>query len=278
MIRTTSFLVLSAIIFMTTACSSVLPGERGLIFRSSGLDKEPLKDGSYLIAPWNDVYIYDVRWKNYLENIDAWSTDDVQVVVKAGIVLRPIPQEVSLLAQTVGPHYYSKIVQPEFKAAVRQVVAGYPALMVSEKSTEIAQKVQAVIEDKLKNSHLTIQSVALSDVDLPQLLLTAIEQTQAKKQQKEQKELELQIVGKDAEIARARAVSEGEVIRIQADNQAKAQETITRTLTPEYLRYKLYDSQNSKMVLLPDNLKLPIVINPGEHQSAQPPSSELPHK
>lgn len=278
MIRTTSFLILSAILLIITACSSVRPGERGLIYRSSGLDKEALKDGSYWTAPWNDVYIYDVRWKNYSENIDAWSADDVQVVVKAGIVLRPIPQDIYFLAQTVGPHYYSKIVQPEFKAAVRQVVAAYPALMVSEKSTEIAGKIQIVVEEKLKDSHLAIQSVALSDVDLPQLLLTAIEQTQAKKQQKEQKELELQIVGKDTEIARARALSEGEVIRIQAENQAKAQETITKTLTPEYLRYKLYDSQNSKMVLLPDNLKVPFVINPGEQLSPQPQSTEIPRK
>jgi hypothetical protein len=136
---------------------------------------------------------------------------------------------------------------------------------VGEKSTEIAQKVHTVVQDRLKDSHLSIRSVVLADVELPQLVLTAVEQTQAQKQQKEQKEFEMLIAGKDAEIA-----------RVRAEGQAKVQETITRTLTPEYLRYKLYDSQNSKMVLLPDNLKLPIVINPGEQQSAQPQS--LPGK
>lgn len=182
-------------------------------------------------------------------------------------MLRPIPEEVYFLAQTVGQDYYRQIIQPEFLAAVRHVAAAYPTLMVSEKSAEIAQKVQRVVEDKLKDGHLTIQSVALSDVDLPQLVLTAIEQTQAQKQQKQQKEFELLIAGKDAEIA-----------RIHTEGQAKVQEMVTKTLTPEYLRYKLYDSQNSKMVLLPDNLKLPIVINPGELQSAQPPSRDLPDK
>lgn len=261
MIRATSLMILTASLLMTTACSTVLPGERGLILRSSGLDKEPLKEGSHLKAPWNDIYYYDVRWKNYAEKIDAWSADDVQVDIKAAIVLRPIPEEVSFLAQTVGGEYYSQIVQPEFVAAVRQVVATYPALMVGEKSTEIGEKVHAVVQDRLKNSHVAIRSVVLADVELPQLVLTAVEQTQAQKQQKEQKEFEMLIAGKDAEIA-----------RVRAEGQAKVQETITRTLTPEYLRYKLYDSQNSKMVLLPDNLKLPIVINPGEQQSAQPQS------
>lgn len=258
MIRATSLMILTASLLMTTACSNVLPGERGLMFRSSGLDKEPLKEGSHFKAPWNDIYFYNVRWQNYAEKVDAWSADDVQVDIKAAIVLRPIPEEIYFLAQTVGPEYYAQIVQPEFVAAVRQVAATYPALMLGEKSAEIAQKVQMVVEDKLKGSHLAIQSVALADVDLPKLVLTALEQTQAQKQQKEQKEFEMLLAGKDAEIA-----------RIRAEGQAKVQETITRTLTPEYLRLKLYDSQNSKMVLVPDNLKLPLVLNPGEEQSAQ---------
>src|SRR6476646_3885191 len=107
MIRATSFVILTASLPMTTACSTVLPGERGLVLRSSGLDKEPLKEGSYWKAPWNDIYFYNVRWQNYAEKVDAWSADDVQVDIKAAIVVRPIPEDVYFLAQTVGRHYYS---------------------------------------------------------------------------------------------------------------------------------------------------------------------------
>jgi hypothetical protein len=53
-------------------------------------------------------------------------------------------------------------------------------------------------------------------------------------------------------------------MRIRAIGQAQAQETITKTLTPAYLQYKLYDSPNSKMVILPEHMKTPIIINPGE--------------
>ncbi len=48
-----------------------------------------------------------------------------------------------------------------------------------------------------------------------------------------------------------------------------AQETIAKTLTPSYLRFKLYDSQNAKVVLLPDQLNVPILINPGLDQPRQ---------
>jgi len=60
---------------------------------------------------------------------------------------------------------------------------------------------------------------------------------------------------------------EAEGLKIRAAGQAKAQETIAKTLTQDYLRFKLYDSPNAKMVLLPEKLNVPILINPGFDQS-----------
>jgi regulator of protease activity HflC (stomatin/prohibitin superfamily) len=91
----------------------------------------------------------------------------------------------------------------------------------------------------------------------------------------------LVIAEKDAEIARRRARGEGDAIRIRsegeaegvrvrASGQAKAQETISKTITPEYLQFKLYDSQNAKFVLLPDKLNVPLLLNPGFDQPPQP--------
>jgi regulator of protease activity HflC (stomatin/prohibitin superfamily) len=151
---------------------------------------------------------------------------------------------------------------------------------VPEQSAEIAAKVQAVVVEKLKGRHLEISSVALADIELAKIVLEAVERKQAKEQEKEQKEFELVIADRDAEIMRRRAKGEGDAIRIRADGeaeglrirstgQAKAQETISKTLTQDYLRFKLYDSQNSKFVLLPDKLNVPILINPGTDKPAQ---------
>jgi len=278
--------LLIAVFMLTAACgSTVQPGQRGLRWHplTEGLSSQPLKNGFYWRAPWNDVYVYDVRWQSYTETVDALSADDLQVNIKAVVILRPIAEEIHFLAQEVGADFYARIVRPEFMAAVRSVVSGYPMVTVPEKSVEIANKVQGVVVEKLKGRHLDIQSIALADVDFPQIVLGAIEQKQAKEQQKEQKEFELIIAEKDAEIARRRARGEGDAIRIRsegeaqgmqirAEGQARAQEKITKTLTPEYLRYKLYDSPNSKVVLVPDQLKFPVIINPGtEHTRSLPP-------
>ncbi|HEU4686593.1 MAG TPA: prohibitin family protein [Nitrospira sp.] len=282
---------LIALLVVTAACgNTVQPGQRGLRWYpfTGGLSSQPLNNGFYWRAPWNDVYTYDVKLQSYGENVDALSSDDLQVNIKAVIILRPIPEEIHFLATEIGTDFYTRVVRPEFMAAVRSVVSGYPMVTVPENSVEIASKVQAVVVEKLKGRHLEVQSVALADVDFPQMVLHAIEQKQAKEQQKEQKEFELIIAERDAEIARRRARGEGDAIRIRAEGeaegtriraagQAKAQERISQTLTGEYLRFKLYDSPNAKMIILPDQLQAPIAFNPGSEQTeprSPPPAVE----
>jgi len=271
------------------AGTTVQPGERGLFWHpfTEGLSTEPLRDGFYWRAVWNSIYVYDVRWQSYTETVDALSSDDLLVQLKTAIIMRPLPQEVYFLAHEIGTDFYPRVVKPELLAAVRSVVSGYAMVHVPEKSAEIASKVQAVVVEKLKGRHLEIASVALADIELAKVVLDAVERKQAKEQEKEQKEFELVIAEKDAEIARRRAKGEGDAVRIRSEGeaeglriratgQAKAQETITKTLTPEYLQYKLYDSPNAKLVLLPDKLNVPILVNPGPDQARPLSQAEAP--
>ncbi|THJ25104.1 MAG: prohibitin family protein [Nitrospira sp. CG24E] len=252
------------------------PGMRGLRWYplSGGLEKESLKNGFYWRAPWNDVFEYDVRYQSFTEKIDALTADDLSVTLRVAITMSPIPDEVYFLAQEVGHNWYQQLVRPQFLSAVRGVVAQYSMVTLPERSSEIGNKIEAVMVESLKGRHLSIYSVALSEIEFSKMVLQAIENKQAKEQEKEQKEFEMIIAAKDAEIARTRAKGEGDAIKIRAEGeaeglriraigQAQAQETITKTLTQDYLKYKLYDSPNSKMVIVPEKSNVPIIVNPG---------------
>ena len=281
-------LIACLLLVLQVGCgTTVQPGQRGLRWYplTEGLRTETLKSGFYWRAPWNDVFLYDIRWQSYTESVDALSSDDLLVKLRAAIVMRPLPEEVYFLAQEIGPDFYPRVVKPELLAAVRSVVSNYPMVNVPEQSAEIAAKVQAVVVEKLKGRHLDVASVALADIELAKIVLEAVERKQAKEQEKEQKEFELVIADRDAEIMRKRAKGEGDAIRIRAEGeaegqrirsmgQAKAQETIAKTLTADYLRFKLYDSQNSKFVLLPHKLDVPILINPGTDKPQMTQQSE----
>jgi regulator of protease activity HflC (stomatin/prohibitin superfamily) len=275
----TAILLVGASLSLQACGTTVQPGQRGLRWYplTQGLTTDTLKTGFYWQAPWNNIFVYDIKWQSYTETVDALSSDDLLVHLKTAIIMRPIPEEVYFLAQEIGSDFYPRVVKPELLAAVRSIVSNYPMVNVPEKSAEIASKVQAVVVEKLKGRHLEVASVAMADIELAKVVLEAVERKQAKEQEKEQKEFELIIAEKDAEIARRRAKGEGDSIRIRSEGeaeglkiraagQAKAQETIAKTLTQDYLRFKLYDSPNAKMVLLPDKLNVPILINPGFDQ------------
>ena len=255
---------------------TVDPGKRGLRWSplSGGLEKEPLRDGFYWRALWNDVYEYDVRYQSFTEKVDALTADDLSVHLHAAITMRPIAEEIYFLAQEVGGNWYAQLVRPQFLSAVRGVVAQYTMVTIPERSSEIGNKIEAVMVESLKGRHLDVYSVALSEIEFSQMVLKAIEQKQSKEQEKEQKEFELVIAQRNAEIARIqakgegdalqiRAEGEGESLRIRAKGQSQAQEIITKTLTPEYLKYKLYESSNAKVIIMPDKSNVPIIVNPG---------------
>jgi regulator of protease activity HflC (stomatin/prohibitin superfamily) len=268
------------ILLLVSGCGrTVDPGKRGLRWSplSGGLTKESLKDGFYWKAPWNDVFVYDVRYQSFTEKIDALTADDLSVTLHAAITMSPIAEEVYFLAQEVGNNWYQQLVRPQFLSAVRGVVAQYTMVTLPERSSEIGNKIEAVMVESLKGRHLNVYSVALSEIEFSKMVLQAIEQKQAKEQEKEQKEFEMVIAQRNAEIARIqakgegdalqiRAEGEGESLRIRAKGQSQAQEIITKTLTPDYLKYKLYESPNSKMIIVPDKSNVPIIVSPGSDQ------------
>lgn len=273
-------LILIPLLVTLQSCSSTVnPGSRGLRWYplTSGLAKEPLKEGTYWRAPWNDVFVYDTRYKSFKEKVDALTADDLPVTVYAAITMRPVPEEVYFLAQEVGPDWYKQLVQPQLLSAVRGVVANYTMVTLPERSSEIGNKIEVVVVESLKGRHLDIYNVAFSEMEFSQMVLRAIEQKQAKEQEKEQKDFEVVIAQRNAEIARIQAKGEGDSLKIRAEGEAdsmrikaagqsQAQDIITKTLTPDYLRFKLYDNPSSKTIIVPDRLNVPLIVNPGAEQ------------
>ena len=272
-----TLLVLILALIVLDGCSrTVDPGNRGLRWHplTAGLIKEPLREGFYWKAPWNDIFVYDTRWKSFKEKVDALTADDLPVTVYATITMRPVPDEIYFLAQEVGPEWYKQLVHPQLLSAVRGVVANYSMVTLPERSSEIGNKIEAVVVEALKGRHLDVYNVALSEMEFSKMVLMAIEQKQAKEQEKEQKDFEVVIAQRNAEIARIQAKGEGDSLKIRAEGEAdsmriralgqsQAQEIITKTLTPGYLQYKLYESPNAKTIIVPEKLTVPLIVNPG---------------
>ena len=121
-----------------------------------------------------------MKWRSYVETVEALSSDGLPVVIKTVILMRPTPEEVSILAQNIGSDFYPRAVKPALLTAVRSAVSSYPMITVLEHSPEIASQVEAVVVEKLKGRHLQVANVTLVDLALDKVELDIVERTQAK--------------------------------------------------------------------------------------------------
>jgi regulator of protease activity HflC (stomatin/prohibitin superfamily) len=92
----TIMLVVSVVFFIEGCGRTVSPGEKGLRWRpyTVGLDKDPLGAGFHFKAPWNKVFVYNVKWQSFTEKVDALSADDLPVSLHAALTIRPLADEV----------------------------------------------------------------------------------------------------------------------------------------------------------------------------------------
>lgn len=256
------YLWLVFILFQLQGCISFInSGYKGLMWRpwTSGLDRESIYDnGSVWHMPWNDIKEYDVRWVNYSEKMSVLTADDLNINVIISVVLRPDLNEIPQLDLEIGPRYYEKIVRPEFLTVSHSILAKYIHNELPEKSSQIETKILNELRKRVEEKHLEFDNVTLDHIVYSRAVTNAVDLKLAVKQKLEQKEFELGIAQKDAEIQ-----------RIDARGQRDAQKIINEGLTRRYLQFKslevqnkLSTSSNAKFYFVPLGKDgLPIIID-----------------
>ncbi|TGL76973.1 prohibitin family protein [Leptospira yasudae] len=262
------FFLALLLVFTLNCGSTVHPGQIGLFWKpfgvtDVGLSKDPVLNGFYWLLPWNDIYTYSTQWDSHKEKVDVLTNDDLKIDVQAVIILRPIREEIYQLHIEVGPEYYRSIVQPEFRASIRNVVSHHQMIQISKNSAVLAKDIKTAVVERTKGKHIEVFDVILDDIEYSPNMLHAIEAKLTKQQELEQQKYELEIAEKNIEIAKKKARADAEAQLIRADAQAKSQAIINDKLTTKYLQYKSFESPNSKLIFVPQGKdNLPIVVNP----------------
>ena len=136
------FMVLTQTTFIT-----IPAGHKGVMFKrfSGGMQKDKIYDqGFQMIAPWNDLIIYDVRTNGEEEEMDVLSKNGLNITVKLTFRYSPDPQQIGYLHDDIGRDYLTRIILPEIRSAVREVVGKYlPEELYSTKREAIQDEIEA---------------------------------------------------------------------------------------------------------------------------------------
>src|SRR5690606_7121502 len=116
-------------------------GERGIVFRpyTSGLDIENIYgEGFHVIAPWNRLYIYNVREQQREETMDVLDKNGLSINTDITVRFNPTYSKIGNPHQQFGSNFINVLVVPEVRSTVRQVAGRYSAEEIySTKRSEV---------------------------------------------------------------------------------------------------------------------------------------------
>lgn len=231
---------------MTTTLISGQAGVRYTPF--GGTDLESIYgEGLNIHAPWVDVIRYDVRVQERLENMEALSVNGLSIGTDVSVRWRPDAPRLPQLHTTYGTDYYRKLIQPELRSVVREVIGQFtPEQLYSSQRTVLQDDIFARVQESVEDDFVRIEAVLIRDVRLPDQIKVAIEDKLKEEQEAERYQFTIE-----------KERLEADRKRIEAEGEADYQRIITASLTSQFLRFKgieatqqLANSPNSKTVIV----------------------------
>ncbi|MBR9921064.1 MAG: prohibitin family protein [Bacteroidetes bacterium] len=246
-----AFVVLMVILLLSNATFLTIDaGERGVIFRrfSGGLDTDNIyTPGFHVVAPWNNMYVYDVREKQIEESMEVLSSNGLNIKVDVTVRVHPGFDEIGFLHEEFGRDYLVSLVRPEARSSVRQIIGKFtPEELYSTRRDEVQTLIQEDLMGTLGDNHIVLKASLIRDIKLPDKVKTAIEE----KIEAEQSALKYEYI-----LQQERQEAERKTIEAQA--KADANRILNASLTPNILRDKgieatleLANSPNSKVIIV----------------------------
>ncbi|MBO3116927.1 prohibitin family protein [Winogradskyella sp. DF17] len=243
--------IIFLIIVIAKSAVTIDSGEAGVLFRTFGegvvIDEPPLAEGFHIVAPWNKVYVYEVRRQEIFEKMKVLSSNGLDIQLDASIWYQPDQANLGRLHQEIGENYLNRIILPTMRSAARSVVGRYtPEQLYSSKRDAIQAEIFEETKKIVDNQFIMIDEILVRDVTLPPTIKDAIERKL--KQEQESLEYEFRLVTAEKEAERQ---------IIEAKGKADANRILSASLTDKILQdkgieatNKLAESPNSKVVII----------------------------
>jgi prohibitin 1 len=149
------------------------------------------------------------------------------------------------LYREVGLDFEQKIIRPEIRSIIREIIAFYEAKDIySERRDEVVQKILDKLKEKLIVRGIAVEDVLLRDVTLPANLAQSIQEKLQAEQESQKYDFILQKEKKEADRK-----------RIEAAGQRDSQKIINESLTTNYLYYQYINTLKDRQgtIYVPTN-------------------------
>jgi len=239
------------VVLVSKSAITIGSGEAGVLYRTfdNGVvtDEVPLNEGFHLVAPWNKVFVYEVRQQEVFEKMDVLSSNGLDIKLDASAWFQPDYSNLGKLHQEKGEMYKERILLPAIRSAARSVVGRYtPEQLYSSKRDSIQIEIFDETKKIVGDQYIQLNEILIRDVTLPNTIKDAIERKL--KQEQESLEYEFRLITADKEAQKQ---------IIEAQGKADANRILSASLTDKILQdkgieatMKLAESPNSKVIVI----------------------------
>ncbi|OBQ52475.1 prohibitin family protein [Tamlana sp. s12] len=243
--------VVVLVVIITKSAVTIGSGEAGVLYKTFGggvvTDEAALGEGFHIVAPWNKVFVYEVRQQELTERMKVLSSNGLDIQLEATAWYMPDIKDLGKLHQEKGANYLDRVLKPAMRSATRSVVGRYtPEQIYSSKRDAIQQEIFDESKKIVSDQYINLVEVLVRDVTLPTAIKDAIERKLG--QEQESLEYEFRLVT---------AAKEAEKVIIEAQGKADANRILSASLTDKILQdkgieatIKLAESPNSKVVVI----------------------------
>ncbi|MCX7548413.1 prohibitin family protein [Xanthomarina sp. F1114] len=257
-------IIIAVVLLILIAKSAVTigSGQAGVLYKTFGggvvTDEPPLGEGFHIVAPWNNVFVYEVRQQELVERMNVLSSNGLDIKLEASIWFQPDYVNLGKLHQEKSEMYKDRVLLPAIRSAARSVVGRYtPEQLYSSKRDAIQQEIFEETKKMVTDQYIQLNDILVRDVTLPPTIKEAIERKL--KQEQESLEYEFRLVT---------AAKEAEKQIIEAQGKADANRILSESLNDKILQdkgieatIKLSESPNSKVIVIGSgDSGLPIIL------------------
>lgn len=219
----------------------VIPaGKTGVKTLFGKIDDKELSSGLHIVNPLASVEKMSIQTEEYTMSVTQGEgqkagADQITALTKEGLSIdlditvfyKLQEDKASDVLKDLGLTYQEKIIRPEIRSTIREIVASYTAKEIySDKREEVVSSIKDQLIKNIEPRGIIIESILIRNVTLPAKLSASIQEKLQAEQESQRYDFVLEKEKKEAERK-----------RVEAEGQRDAQKIIDESLTSKYLEY-----------------------------------------
>src|SRR5712691_1253169 len=194
------------VILLFASVARVESGNVGVLTLFGRVTGEVLPEGIHLVNPFKVNHELTIRTQEIKESASVPSAEGLVMNLDTSLIYHLNPEKAAEVYQKIGPNYLAVLIEPNLRAAIREATASHSAnaLYTGEREM-VAKQIHDQLTDKLGQRGITVESVLLRDIQLPQTLKVSIEAKQQAEQEALAMSFRLQKEKQEAERKRIEA-------------------------------------------------------------------------